>query len=280
MTSQHSDASDDGPSTLDLLWGVRGRPRRGPRPKLDLDAVLDAAIGVADAEGLEAVTMQRVARELGFTTMSLYRYVQGKEQLVELMTDAALDAAPEPPGGAGWRDELRGWARAMYAALLRRPWLLYAQMYGPPRGPRQLSWLEAAAGPLRRAGLGAEHTMAVASYLSISVMGMARVAAELRQVHEESGATHGQLDAGYTGVLRRAASTGRYPAIGALLAEEGPDGFGPPPEEGEAGAFGDLGPDLDFAVERLLDGVEAFTSAPADRKAPDGGVGADDAGHG
>jgi AcrR family transcriptional regulator len=81
------------PPGLDLLWGRREPGRRGPRPGLSTDAIVEAAVAVADAEGLGAVSMARVAKELGFTTMSLYRHVTSKDELLQLMWNAsALNA--------------------------------------------------------------------------------------------------------------------------------------------------------------------------------------------
>ena len=82
------------PPRLQLLWGLQERPRRGPKPGLSLERIVDAAIGLADAGGLAAVSMARVAAELGFTTMSLYRYVPTKDDLLELMVDAASGLPP------------------------------------------------------------------------------------------------------------------------------------------------------------------------------------------
>ena len=77
------------PPGLDLLWGRRERGKRGPRAGLSADAIVAAAIRIADAEGLEAVSMARVANELGFTTMSLYRHVASKDELLQLMWNAS-----------------------------------------------------------------------------------------------------------------------------------------------------------------------------------------------
>ena len=88
------------PPGLDLLWGRRERGRRGPRPGLSADAIVDAAVRLADAEGLEAISMARVAAELGFTTMSLYRYVASKDELLQLMFNASALGA-ETPGHRG-----------------------------------------------------------------------------------------------------------------------------------------------------------------------------------
>ena len=92
------------PPGLDLLWGRRERGKRGPRAGLSADAIVAAAIRIADAKGLEAVSMERVARKLGFTTMSLYRHVASKEELLQLMWNAsALGAEDLVIEGDDWR---------------------------------------------------------------------------------------------------------------------------------------------------------------------------------
>src|SRR5215469_9069686 len=96
------------PPGLDLLWGRRERGKRGPRAGLSADAIVAAAIKVADAKGLEGVSMARVAEELGFTTMSLYRHVASKEELLQLMWNgAALGAESLVIEGDDWRSRLR-----------------------------------------------------------------------------------------------------------------------------------------------------------------------------
>ena len=253
--SAEAGAERGGPSTLDLLWGEGGRPRRGPKPKLDTGRIVAAAIGIADAEGLDAVTMQRVAGDLGFTTMSLYRYVSGKEQLVELMSDSAIGEAPEADPAADWRDELRTWCRALYRRGLRRPWVLSAPISTPPRGPVRLTWLDRALGALDRAGVDAASAMSLASFLSISVMSMARLDHDLQRAAAAAGATAGEADDAYAGILARAAGTGRYPHIAALLAAD----LAPLPDPSWDPAAA-LSPETSFALERLLDGVESFAA--------------------
>ena len=90
-----SESSPPLPPGLDLLWGRRGRGQRGPKPGLSVDAIVAAAIRIADAEGLEAVSMAQVAEQLGFTTMSLYRHVTSKEELLQLMWNASAQGAEE-----------------------------------------------------------------------------------------------------------------------------------------------------------------------------------------
>ncbi|HTB55244.1 MAG TPA: helix-turn-helix domain-containing protein, partial [Trebonia sp.] len=112
------------PPGLDLLWGRRERGKRGPRAGLSTDAIVAAAVGIADAEGLEAVSMARVAKKLGFTTMSLYRHVSGKDELLQMMWDASAQGAEGLVlEGDGWRAKLRMWAIMQRDVLDRHPWI-------------------------------------------------------------------------------------------------------------------------------------------------------------
>src|SRR5690349_10100499 len=99
------DGFDDQSHAMRLLWGKQpdDGPRRGPKPAFTLEQITRTGIEIADADGITALTMQRVADELGFTKMALYRYVPGKDELVALMTDAAL-GDPPPLTGRGWRE--------------------------------------------------------------------------------------------------------------------------------------------------------------------------------
>src|SRR5271169_3965722 len=78
-------------------WGVRERPHKGPKPALTLSRIVAAAVRVADTEGLDAVSMGRVAAEVGTAPMALYRHVSSKGELLTLMVDAAWGPAPETP---------------------------------------------------------------------------------------------------------------------------------------------------------------------------------------
>src|SRR6516162_2662775 len=87
----------DLPDTVAVAWGVRDRPHKGPRPGLSLERIVAAAVRLADAEGLAAVSMSRVAAELGAAPMSLYRHVTAKDELLTLMLDAAYGPYPAQP---------------------------------------------------------------------------------------------------------------------------------------------------------------------------------------
>ncbi|KMS92015.1 TetR/AcrR family transcriptional regulator [Prauserella rugosa] len=117
------------PRAVAIAWGMHEVPQRGPNRGLSHERIVAAAIEIADAQGLPAVTMQAVAKSLGFTTMSLYRYVSGKDELLRLMQDAALAVPEEADLPDDWRAALRVWAGFVREAYHDHPWVL--QM---PRG--------------------------------------------------------------------------------------------------------------------------------------------------
>jgi AcrR family transcriptional regulator len=142
------------PPGLDLLWGRRERGRRGPRPGLSADAIVGAAVRVADAEGLEAVSMARVAKELGYTTMSLYRHVTSKDELLQLMWNAsAVGAESLVIEGRDWREKLRAWAVIQHDMLDRHSWLTQMPMAAPPLAPNAVHFVERGMAALDGTGL-------------------------------------------------------------------------------------------------------------------------------
>lgn len=129
-----------GMTLAELLWSAPRLSRRGPRPRVDLAGIVAAAVQIADADGLAATSMQRVADELAVTKMALYRYVPGWDELVALMIEAALAPPPELTGD--WRDRLRGWSDAMHALARDHRWLAGAAVGGRLIGPVEAGWME------------------------------------------------------------------------------------------------------------------------------------------
>jgi AcrR family transcriptional regulator len=113
--------------------------RPGPRPSLDVDRIVAAAIGLADAEGLAALSMRRVAAELGVGAMTLYGHVPGKAELSALMLDAVLaELYTDGPPAGNWRARLEVVARANRNLFLRHPWAVRLAAERPPRGPHSV----------------------------------------------------------------------------------------------------------------------------------------------
>ena len=107
-----------------LLWGDPQPVRRGPRQRLDVEVIVGAAIAIADATGIESLTMRGLADAIGVATMSLYTYVPGKPELVELMIDRAVAGQPPTAGSDDWRTGLDSLARSLVALYRHHPWLL------------------------------------------------------------------------------------------------------------------------------------------------------------
>ncbi|MET9614616.1 TetR/AcrR family transcriptional regulator [Kitasatospora indigofera] len=237
MARSKAEKRDPGTS-LALLWGEPEQPRRGPKPSLSTTRIVAVAIGIADAEGLDAASMQRVAAELDVTTMALYRYVPGKADLVDLMVDAALGpaaAVADVPGG--WRPQLAAWARQSWGLYCRHPWILTATaMRRQAMGPNQLSWLDAALAALAGTGLSAAHRHRTV----LLVIGHIRSLAQQRaDGDEQADQEWNRLTAE---LLER--HRDRFPALTEAIAA---GAFAPPDED-----------PLDFGLERILDGVAAL----------------------
>jgi AcrR family transcriptional regulator len=165
------------PPGLDLLWGRRERGKRGPRPGLSAEAIVDAAVRIADAEGLEAVSMARVAGELKFTTMSLYRYVASKDELLQLMFNAsALGAESVVIEGDDWRSRLRSWAIIQRDMLDRHPWITQMPMAAPPVAPNSLHFVERGLEVLDGTGLAETAKIRAIGLISSYTLSEARMA--------------------------------------------------------------------------------------------------------
>jgi AcrR family transcriptional regulator len=137
-----SEEATDFDEMTDMLWSPPRLRTRGPKPASSPKSVVEAGIIIADAEGLTAVTMQRVAQQLGFTKMALYRYVPSRTALVAAMADRALGPPPLFEVESDWRQGLWAWALAGYNAYLAHPWTLEATLGPRVIGPNEAGWTE------------------------------------------------------------------------------------------------------------------------------------------
>ena len=112
------------PRAVAAAWGLLQTPQRGPARGLDHQLIAEAGVAIADREGLAAVTMASVARELGFTTMSLYRYVSSKDELLRLMQNEAVQIPAGLDLPATWPEGIKAWAEVVRRSYRARPWLL------------------------------------------------------------------------------------------------------------------------------------------------------------
>ncbi|MEU4268669.1 TetR/AcrR family transcriptional regulator [Streptomyces sp. NPDC026092] len=234
-------------SSLDLLWGTGERPSRGPKPGLTLDRIVTAAVGVADAEGLDAVSMRRVATELGVGTMSLYRYVPGKTELLDLMLDRVQGESYEddPQVPTHWRDTVEQLARSYRELYQAHPWLLKVNQARSVLGPSALRGLELCLSGLKGPhgmGLSDPETIGVIVTVQSYVAGIARMESQAAEAAQETGVSDEEFWTGQQPFLERAMASGDYPLMAALA------------EDTFARDFDHF----TFGLDRLLDGFEAL----------------------
>ncbi|MEU8524489.1 MULTISPECIES: TetR/AcrR family transcriptional regulator [Streptomyces] len=237
-------------SSLDLLWGTGERPSRGPKPGLTLDRIVTTAIGLADAEGLDALSMRRVSAELGVGTMSLYRYVPGKTELLDLMLDKVRGESfengtgPEP---AHWREAVERLAREHLALYRAHPWLMKVNETRSVLGPNTLRGLELCLAGLtgpRGMGLSDPETISVIITVQSFVTGIARIELQTAEAVRETGVSDDDFWRAQAPFLERAMASGEFPLMAGLADDtfaQGVDQFA-------------------FGLERLLDGFEVLVS--------------------
>lgn len=242
--------------SMELLWGRAARGSRGPRQASDLEAVVRAAIELADAEGLDAVSMRRVADRLGMGTMSLYTYVPGKGELLDLMLDTVYGerVTEKLPGGASLRGQLEALSRAQWAFHERHPWTLSIASGRSVLGPNELDSYQSSLAVVADLGLPARDAVAIVDALSQFVRGAARDAAEASSAERVTGVSEEDWWTPRDAILTEEWSTERF-AVLDRLARGG--GFAVPDDTANYNVRFILD-DFEFGLQRLLDGIEAF----------------------
>jgi AcrR family transcriptional regulator len=226
--------SDPLPRALEILWHEPSASRRSGG--LSRERIVTAAVELADADGLGGLSMARLADRLGCGTMSLYRHVANKDELVTFMLSTAPGPPPAPTDRADWRGALTDWAAGLWDIYHRHPWVLAAAAAGPPADPGQLAWLDAGLAALGDTGLAERDKLAAVMAILHFVRGSAALDVEA-----------GPLDwPDYPALLRRLVKAESLPALAAAL---------------EAGVFerpeDDPLAEFRSGLRQLLDGIAA-----------------------
>jgi AcrR family transcriptional regulator len=230
------------------------RARRDREPPhrargLSVDGIVDAAIGVADAEGADAVSMRRIARELRAGVMSLYWYVSSKDELHELMVERVQAEAEVPVPSGDWREDLRGFARNLRAALLRHPWAMDFLLSGPPSGPDDARNAERLFGAV--SVLCADSVTAVWIAMTVGTYVQGAVLREVREIRWEraveevsASMTEDEIDTLVADFRKRVRGSGLYPHLTALMDHD----IDPDSPESRDERF-------EFGLDCVLDGI-------------------------
>lgn len=188
---------------------ARDRRRSGRRARLSRDRILRAALELADQDGIEAVTMQRVGHVLGAEAMSLYRHVENKDDLLDGLVDLVFAEVSLPSPDEAWRDAMRRRAVSMREALLRHPWAVGLLESRSHPGPTTLAHHEACLATLFAAGFSPALATRVYNILDSYVYGFALQESTLPiDTSESLGELAPEILAQYT--------SGRYPHLEAV----------------------------------------------------------------
>jgi AcrR family transcriptional regulator len=248
VTIEYSGKGDPARS-LALLWRTSERASRKGKPDLSVDRIVRAAIEVADAEGLQALSMRRVAERLGVGTMSLYTYVPGKPELLDVMLDTVYGETARPedvPGG--WRERLGLIARENWALYRRHPWLLQVATSRPVLGPNVTAKYDYELRAVDGIGLTDVEMDSVITLITGFVHGTARGAVDASQAESRTGMSDEQWWAAHAPFLSRIADVARYPTA-ARVGQAAGEAMGAAYSAEHA---------FEFGLERLLDGIEAL----------------------
>jgi AcrR family transcriptional regulator len=231
----------------EIIWMRAERGARGPRPGHSRDEIAAAAVRIADAEGVEAVSMRRVAAEIGAGATSLYRYVSSKEDLYELMIDAAIGEELPPAAPSGdWRADLRAVSCGSRAVMLRHPWMPSLVAGRSTLGPNQLRVGEFTLGVIAGLGLDIDETLVLSGTLQAFVRGHAVGELAEREAVRRSGLTLEQWIARQAPYVWEIIASGKYPTITRVIM----DAAAPhDPDRDERG--------FALGLEQILDGFAA-----------------------
>jgi AcrR family transcriptional regulator len=169
-----------------LIWT---RPEPGTRrPKFTRDQIASTALAIADTEGFAAVSMRRVASELGAGTMTLYYYVRTKDELVTLMDDAIMREVliPEDEFPTHWHDALTAVAERTWDVLMRHPWALES-LRNVPGGPNSMRHFEQSLAALADTDLAEPAKFALLAVVDDYVHGNVRRVGEIRMASAAEG---------------------------------------------------------------------------------------------
>ncbi|WP_316526195.1 TetR/AcrR family transcriptional regulator [Kitasatospora brasiliensis] len=218
MSTQQAPSGDSDKPQVSL-WERLERPAPAPRTTLTAHRIAEAAVAIADAEGLDAVTMRRLAADLGVAPMAAYRYVSGKDELIELMVDFVYGQLPLGAPAEGWRDTMRALAVHLRAMHLAHPWTVRTTTPFS-LSPNQLAVPERAFAALAGHGLDADTTMAVFRTVTGYVHGSVTTEVTLDALRRKHGWSDGhQTRIGLAPQMSFLMNTGRYPAYQRYLHE-------------------------------------------------------------
>ncbi|MES4905216.1 MULTISPECIES: TetR/AcrR family transcriptional regulator C-terminal domain-containing protein [unclassified Streptomyces] len=201
-----------------FLWERLNRPAPAPRSTLSPERIARAAVAIADAEGLDAVTMRRLATDLGVAPMAAYRYVSGKGELLELMVDHVYGEMTPPEGAKDWRQAMRALSQRTRTVLLQHSWVARTAVF--TLTPNQIAVVEGALASLDELDLDIDTMMAVCRAVDSYVKGAVDREIGLAELMQEQGwASADETRLALAPRMTWLMNTGRYPTYARYINE-------------------------------------------------------------
>jgi AcrR family transcriptional regulator len=264
--SDHKDneALENLPRGVALSWGLVKRPQRGPKGELSIKKIVKAAIAIADKDGLAAVSMSRVAMSLGFTAMSLYRYIPSKDDLLLLMQDEVC-GIPIPPEekDIDWRESLREYVRACINAFRDHPWFSDIPISGIPVTPNNLQVIDWALRAMRTFPLSEYEKLSIVLLLSGYARTYGTILRDLDRAIQVGASPDAISGADYSSALKQIVKPERFPYLHPVIMS------GTYTNENQFENEKVYGNDFEFGLERILDGIEHYLAGRLPRHSED-----------
>jgi AcrR family transcriptional regulator len=229
----------------EVIWTRSERAGKGPAPSHSRAEIAAAAIALADAEGIDAVSMRKVAAKLGAGTGTLYRYVARKDDLIDLMIDAVEgeDGGPDPLTGE-WRQDLRAFARRARSIMHRHPWVAILTAGRPTLGPNGLRLAEHTLSAIAELGLTIDEMLVSVETLQAFVRGYTLGELAEQEAIRRSGLDRDQWMAAHAPYLQKIIDDGLHPLVSRVVL----DAEGPHADNQDERGF-------ELGLDRILDGL-------------------------
>ncbi|MDQ8738127.1 TetR/AcrR family transcriptional regulator [Paenibacillus sp. LHD-38] len=246
-----NEAINNLPHGVKLSWGIVKQQKRGPKGELSIKQIVEAAIAIADKDGLSAVSMNRVAQSMGYSAMSLYRYITSKEDLLILMQDAVCDI-PIPPDGpvTDWRESMREYVRASILVFREHPWFGDIPIMSIPTTPYNLQIVDWVLRSMRDLPLNDYEKMSNILLLSSYARSSGMIQRDLERAVQAGSSPEAVSGFEYTAALKQLVKPERFPDLAPIVLSGAYTG-----ENDSANTVGD---DFDFGLERILDGIADY----------------------
>jgi AcrR family transcriptional regulator len=232
------------------LW--TRQPPGSRKPRYTLDQIAEAGMRIADTEGVDALSMRRLAAELGAGTMTLYHYVRGKDELLALVTDRAMGEVivPDDEFPDGWREAMTTIAHRTRRAMLRHPWV-FDIAEEPAAGPNGARHFDQSLQAVSSLPLSLADRVDILSTIDAYVFGYCL------EARNDSRFDFPEVSRAMVDYTIELTKTGDYPQLSALIAEHGAEGLWR-----ELYTYSQDDTRFDRALSRLLNGIERDLDVP------------------